>query len=123
MSGLAWVNEIAFYIHIFSIVGLMVLLLMQVRKSPRRIHPGTLHTALTALAAGLLMVGIRTPLNHQDPEKWPLLNNAVIGLKFAILLVILVLISQNFKKPRVKNSIWIVLIALTTSNILIALVR
>lgn len=121
MGVLAWVSDFALAVHIISIIGLMVLLLMQINKSPRRIHPGTWHSALTALAAGLLMVGIRTPLNSDNPEKWPAINNALIGTKFVILLVILVLIYQNFKKPQVKNSIWAALVALTTANILLAL--
>ncbi len=121
MSGLAWVNDIALVIHILSVIGIMVLLLLQVKKSPRRIHPGVLHSALTAFVAGLVMVGIRAPLHNQNADKWPLLNSAWVGAKFLILLVILVLVYRNFKKSEVKNSIWIALVALTSANILIAL--
>lgn len=121
MTSLAWVNDIALLVHILSVLGIMVLLLMQVNKSPRRIHPAVLHSALTALVAGLVMVGIRTPLNEQNADKWPLLNNAWVGTKFLILLVILVLVYRNFKKPEVKNSIWVALVALTSANILIAI--
>lgn len=121
MTGLAWVNDIALLVHILSVIGIMVLLLMQVKKSPRSINPGVLHSGLAALLAGLVMVGLRTPLNDQDPDKWPPLNNAWVGAKFLILLVILVLVYRNFKKPEVKNSIWTALVALTTANILIAL--
>ena len=121
MGALAWVNDVALAIHIISIIGLMILLLMQINKSPRRIHPGTWHSALTALVAGLLIVGVRTPLHNENPEKWPALNNVWIGTKFIILIAILVLIYQNFRKPQVKNAIWAALIALTTINILIAL--
>lgn len=99
----------------------MVLLLMQINKSPRRIHPGTWHSALTALVMGLLMVGIRTPLHNDDPVKWPALDNTVIGSKFIILIVILVLIQRNYKKPQARNSTWVALIGLTTANILLAL--
>lgn len=120
MTGLAWVNDIALLIHILSVIGILALLLMQTKKSPRRVHPGVFHSALTALVAGLVMVGIRTPLHTQDPAKWPTLNNAWVGSKFAILLIILVLVYRNFKKPEVKNSIWVALLGLTTANILIA---
>ena len=121
MTGLAWVNDISLLVHILSVLAVMVLLLLQVNKSPRRIHPGVFHSALTALVAGLVMVGIRTPLHDQDSNKWPLLNNAWVGTKFLILLVILVLVYRNFKKPEVKNSIWAALVALTSANILIAI--
>ena len=121
MSGLAWVNDTALLIHILSVIAVMVLLLLQIKKSPRRIHPGVLHSVLTALVAGLVMVGIRTPLHNQNADKWPLLNNAWVGVKFLILLVILVLVYRNCKKPEVKNSIWVALVALTSANILIAI--
>jgi hypothetical protein len=121
MTGLAWVNDISLLIHILSVVAIMVLLLLQVNKSPRRIHPAVLHSALTAMVAGLVMVGIRTTLHDQDSNKWPALNNAWVGTKFLILLVILVLVFKNFKKPVVKNSIWASLVALTSANILIAI--
>lgn len=122
MGALSLVSDVALAIHNISIIGLMVLLLMQINKSPRRIHPGTWHSALTALAMGLLMVGIRTPLHNDDPVKWPELDNMVIGPKFVILIVILVLIQRNYKKPEVKNSIWAAILGLTTANILLAVI-
>jgi preprotein translocase subunit SecG len=121
MTGLAWVNDIALLIHILSVVAIMVLLLLQVHKSPRRIHPGVFHSTLTALVAGLVMVGIRSPLHNQNADKWPMLNNAWVGTKFLVLLVILVFVYRNFKKPVVKNSIWVALVALTSTDILIAI--
>lgn len=121
MAGLALVNDIALLLHILAVLGIMVLLLMQVNKSPRRINPGVFHSALAALIAGLVMVGIRTPLHDQNADKWPLLNNAWVETKFLVLLVILVLVYRNFKKPEVKNSIWAALVALTSANILIAI--
>lgn len=121
MTALAWVNDIALLLHIVSVIGIMALLLIQIKKSPRVINPGVFHSALTALVAGLIMVGIRTPLHNQNAEKWPLLNNYWVGTKFAILLVILVLVYRNFKKPAVKDSVWATLLALTSINILIAI--
>ena len=121
MTALAWVSNIALLVHILSVIGLLILLLLQIPKSSRRIHPGALHTGLTALVAGLVMVGVRTPLHTQNPDKWPLLNNGWVSVKFAILIVILVLGYQNFKKREVKNSVWITMIVLTVVNILIAL--
>lgn len=121
MGALSLISDVALAIHIISIIGLMVLLLMQINKSPRRIHPGTWHSALTALVMGLLMVGLRTPLHNDDPVKWPALDNTVIGSKFIILIVILVLIQRNYKKPQARNSTWVALIGLTTANILLAL--
>lgn len=121
MTGLAWVNDIALPIHILAVLGILVPLLLQANKSQRKIGSGVFYSGLLALIAGLLMVGIRTPLHNQNADKWPLLNNAWVGTKFLILLVILTLVYRNFKKPVVKNSIWALLVALTCANILIAI--
>ena len=121
MTALGWVNSALLGIHILSVLGLLALLLLQFKKSPRKIHPGALHSALTALVAGLVMVGIRTPLHTQNPDKWPVLNNGWVGVKFAVLAVILVLIFGNFKKSEIKNSLWLALVGLTSFNIIIAI--
>ncbi len=121
MTALGWVNSVLLGIHILSVIGLLVLLLLQFKKSPRTIHPGAMHSALTALVAGLAMVGLRTPLHSENADKWPLLNNGWVGIKFAVLIAILILIVRNFKKPEIKNSLWLTLVGLTTLNILIAL--
>ncbi|MEI9907969.1 MAG: hypothetical protein WDO06_08905 [Actinomycetota bacterium] len=115
------VNNIALIVHILSIVGLALLLLLQVNKSPRKIGKGTLHAALTALIAGLVLVGIRSNLHDQNAEKWPLFDHTKIGVKLVILIVITVLIIRNEKKSSIENSLWFTLIGLTFANILIAL--
>jgi chromate transport protein ChrA len=121
MTALAWVSDIALVLHILSVIGILILLLMQIPKSPRRINPGVFHSGLAALVAGLVMVGVRMPLHNQDSVKWPLLNDGWVGLKLAILIVILILAYRNMKKSAVKNAIWSSMIALTVANILIAL--
>ncbi len=121
MTGLAWVNDVALPVHIIAVLGILVPLLLQVNKPERKIGVGVFYSGVLALVAGLLMVGIRTPLHNQNADKWPLLNNAWVGMKFLILLVILGLVYRNFKKPVVKNSIWASVVALTGANILIAI--
>ena len=100
MTALAWVNNIALLVHILSVIGLLILLLLQIPKSPRRIHPGALHSGLTALVAGLVMVGVRRPLHTQNPDKWPLLNNGWVSVKFAILIVYIGLGIPEFQEER-----------------------
>ncbi len=120
MTALGWVNSVLLVIHILSVVGLLALLLLQFKKSPRMVPSGALHSALTALVAGLAMVGLRTPLHSENADKWPLLNNGWVSVKFAVLAVILILLFRNSKKPEIKNSVWLSLVGLTTFNILIA---
>lgn len=121
MTALAWVQNIALLVHILCITALAALLLHQFRKSPRRVAPGVLHVGATALVAGLVMVGVRSPLHSEDPEKWPELNNGWLATKLLILIIILVLGYINSKKTQVKNSTWLAMVALTITNILIAL--
>lgn len=121
MTGLAWVNDVALPVHIIAVLGILVPLLLQANKSERKIGVGVFYSGVLALAAGLLMVGIRTPLHNQNADKWPLLNNGWVGTKFLILLVILGIVYRNFKKPVVKNSMWASVVALTCANILIAI--
>ena len=121
MTTHAWVQAIALVLHILSVVAVLSLLLHQIKKSPRIIHPGVLHSGATALLAGLVMVGIRTPLTIENPDKWPELNNAWVAIKFTILIAVLVLGYRNAKKSEVKNSVWLAMIGLVTTNLLIAI--
>jgi hypothetical protein len=120
VSALGWVNNISLLVHVLSVIGVLVLLLTQVKKSPRVIPTGTLHAALTALVAGGLMTGIRSALHNQDAAKWEEFDQAKIGIKFTILMVILYLIIKYQKAAEVKAVVWLSIIGLTITNILIA---
>lgn len=120
MSALGWVNDFSLLIHVLSVIGVLVLLLTQVKKSPRIIPVGTLHAALTALVAGGVMMGIRGTLHNQDAKKWEEFDQAKFGLKFLILAVILYLIFKYQKATEVKTSTWLSIVGLTVTNILIA---
>lgn len=120
MTALGWVNNISLIIHILSVIGVLVLLLTQASKSPRVIPVGTFHAALTALVAGVLMVGIRPSLHKQDAVKWEEFDQTKIGLKFLILAAILYLLFKYRTATQVKAVVWLSLMALTITNILIA---
>ena len=120
MIGIGWLNDVSLVIHILSVIGILVLLLTQVSKTPRVIPTGTLHAALTALVTGVLMVGIRPSLNNQDALEWENFDQSKIGVKFIILTLILFLVFKYQKANKVKTSVWLSLIGLTITNILIA---
>jgi hypothetical protein len=48
------------------------------------------------------------------------LNHVTVGIKFIVVLIILVLSYINAKKSELKKSIWLTLLGLTVLNILIA---
>jgi uncharacterized membrane protein YadS len=100
------------------VLGILVLLLLETKKSPRRLNPGVLHASLTALIAGVILVGLH---NSVKPDES--LNHGVVGVKFIVLLVILVLGLLNLKKPEFSRNLWLTMLGLTIFNIVIASAR
>jgi hypothetical protein len=107
-------------IHILSVVGGVVLLLLALPKPKKSIHVGFLHSMLTALVAGIALVGINTSLHASDPAKYVAPEHGKVGIKFLILLIILALTIKNKKKSEVSTAIWAGLLALTLANVFIA---
>lgn len=106
---------IAYIVHMLAIAGILGLLLHQWNKSPRKLSPGVLHSAATALIAGLVLVG-----SYASAKPDETLDHTKVGLKLLIVLVILVISYLNLKKSELKKNIWLTLIGLTFANILIA---
>ena len=113
-------NSLLLVIHLLAIAGILVLLLRKNMKAPHRLNPGVLHSAATALVAGVAMVGIRYPLHDSDPAQYELFNNGKIGVKLAIVLIILVLGYANVKKSAITRNTWLALVLLTLTNFVIA---
>ena len=109
---------IMYVIHLLSVIGILVLLLLQWNKSPRKLNPGVLHAGLAALIAGVVMVGL-----HESVKPDEELNHTKVGIKFLVLIVILALGYKNVKKPELSKNIWLVMIGLTVFNIVIASAR
>ncbi len=109
------INTVAYVIHLLSVIGILSLLLHQWNKSPRKLNPGILHAGLTALVAGIVMVGLH---NSVEPDEE--LNHIKVGVKFIILLVILVLGYTNVKKQELSKNVWVAMLGLTVTNIVIA---
>ena len=109
------INTVAYVIHLLSVIGILSLLLHQWNKSPRKLNPGILHAGLTALVAGIVMVGLH---NSVEPDEE--LNHIKVGIKFIILLVILVLGYTNVKKQELSKNVWVAMLGLTFTNIVIA---
>lgn len=99
-----------------AIAGILGLLLRQWNKSPRKLSPGVLHSAATALVAGLVLVG-----SYASAKPDETLDHTKVGIKLLIVLAILVISYLNLKKPALKKNVWLALIGLTLANILIAI--
>jgi amino acid transporter len=112
------INMIMYVIHLLSVIGILVLLLLQWNKNPRKLNPGVLHAGLTALIAGIVMVGLH---NSVKPDEE--LNHTKVGIKFLFLIVILALGYKNVKKPELPKNVWLTMTGLTVLNIVIASAR
>jgi hypothetical protein len=108
---------IAYIAHMLAIAGILVLLLLQINKSPRKLSKGVIHSAATALLAGLVLVGTYSSAKPDET-----LDHTKVGIKLLVVLAILVISYINVKKSELKKSIWLTLIGLTVLNILIATV-
>lgn len=109
---------IMYVIHLLSVIGILVLLLLQWNKSPRKLNPGVLHAGLAALIAGVVMVGL-----HESVKPDEELNHTKVGIKFLVVIVILALGYKNVKKPELPKNVWLAMIGLTVFNIVIAAAR
>ena len=109
---------VVYVIHILAVIGILVLLLLQWNKSPRTLNPGVLHAGLTALLAGLILVGLHDTVKPDED-----LNHAKVGIKLLVLIIILALGYKNVKKPELPKNVWLSMIGLTTLNIIIASAR
>jgi peptidoglycan/LPS O-acetylase OafA/YrhL len=112
------INMIMYVIHLLSVIGILVLLLLQWNKSPRKLNPGVLHAGLAALIAGVVMVGL-----HESVKPDEELNHTKVGIKFLVLIVILALGYKNVKKPELSKNVWLTMLGLTVLNIVIASAR
>ena len=108
---------IAYIVHMLAILGILGLLLRQWNKNPRKLSPGVLHSAATALVAGLVLVA-----SYGSAKPDETLDHTKVGIKMLIVLAILVIGYLNLKKPELKKNMWLTLIGLTVVNILIATV-
>ncbi|OCC07469.1 hypothetical protein [Streptomyces sp. PTY087I2] len=105
-------------LHIIGIASLLGGFLTQMKtmgSGTARFTPAMLHGALTMLVTGMALVG----LNQADDQT---VNNVKIGIKLALLVVILALVYVKRDEEKVDKGPFIAVGALTAANIFIATV-
>ena len=105
---------IAFAVHALSIIGLITLLIISYKKSPRVLNPGALHTAATALVAGIVMVGSWSAAHDAE------INHTKIGIKFLVVLAILAIGYNSVRTKVFTQKTFAIMLGLTVTNILLA---
>jgi hypothetical protein len=107
------VRLVLLFIHIVGFASLLGGLLVQARLPEKVVNPAMRDGIGTAFVAGLLLVGV---LEAGDES----VDHAKVGVKFAIGLVILVLVMANVRKERIPQGLWVGLLLLTLANIAVA---
>ncbi|ELS55640.1 hypothetical protein J7F01_00575 [Streptomyces sp. ISL-22] len=103
-------------LHIIGIAALLGGFFTQMKamgQGTARFVPAMLHGALTMLVTGMILVG----LNQADDQP---VNNIKIGVKLALLIVILGLVYVKRDEETVDKSLFGVVGLLTTANVFIA---
>ena len=108
------VYHIAFGIHLLCVAAILILLLLQANKNPKKLSAGVVHAALTALVAAVVMIGLWDQVHDEAA------NHTKFGVKGLVIAVILTLGYKNVKQPELKNNVWATMLGLTVLNVVIA---
>ncbi|MEU6816505.1 hypothetical protein [Streptomyces sp. NPDC046860] len=103
-------------LHIIGIAALLGGFLTQMKAMGRgtaRFVPAMLHGAITMLVTGVILVGLDEANGHH-------VNNIKIGIKLALLIVILALVYVKRDEETVDKGMFGLVGALTTANVFIA---
>ena len=101
------------FLHTLGFAALIGGLLVQAREPQKSVNAAMRDGAGTAFLTGLLLVGV---LEAGDGD----VNHAKIGVKFAVGLVILVLVMANARKPSIPQGLYVGLLALSVLNVALA---
>lgn len=121
---MAAVSNIFLVLHFVGLAALFGGFLAQMSAQAKVITSGMLHGALLSLVAGVVLVGVRYPLNDQDATAYPLYDNGKISVKLLILAVILIVGYTSKKRSKTSGqgdtAAWATVGLLTFTNIVIA---
>ena len=100
-------------LHLLGFAALFGGLVVQVRTPDKVVNAAMRDGIGTAFLAGLLLVGVLEA--GDDP-----VDHAKIAVKFAIGLVVLILVMANMRKPRIPDGLFYALLLLTVANVCVA---
>ncbi len=112
---MTFLYNLVLVLHFLGLASLLGAWLVQLRGD-RYIHPAMLHGALTMVVTGLIMTGLAEGVESVDRE----IDNAKIGTKLLVALVITVLAWTNRRRGAIPNGLYFLLGVLAVGNVAIA---
>ena len=100
-------------LHFIGLASLLGGFLVQIKTTPRVVNNAMVHGIITQLVTGVLLVG----LAEADDAA---VDNAKIGVKLAVAIVVAVLVFANRKREVLTTAAWGLIGGLTILNIVIA---
>ncbi len=113
MARMEFLRLLLVFLHFIGFAALLAGFLGQMTAAEKRIVPAMIHGGLTQLVTGLALVGVDEALDKD-------VNNAKVGVKLAVLVVILLLAWANRAKPAVGKGVFFAVGGLTVLNVAIA---
>jgi hypothetical protein len=107
-------RQILLVIHILGFAALIGGLLVQAKDQEKKVNGAMRDGVGTAFLTGLALVGV---IQGGDLGT---VDNAKVGVKTVIGLVLLVLVMVNVRKERIPQGLWAGLLLLTAANIGVA---
>lgn len=108
-----FVYDLLAFIHMLGMAALFGGALVQIGARERVVNSAMLHGVLAQVASGLLLVGMlesgTAPVNHTK-----------IGVKFALAVLIALLVIVNRRKPAIPHGLFFGLLGLTAGTIGVA---
>jgi hypothetical protein len=108
-----FVLDVLVFLHLLGMASLFGGAFVQIRSPQRVVNSAMLHGILTQVVTGLLIVGVLE--SGTEP-----VNHVKIGVKFALAVVIGVLVIVNRKKPSIPNGLYFGLLGLTVATVGVA---
>jgi hypothetical protein len=114
-----FVYDLLVFLHMLGMASLFGGAFVQIRAGERVVNNAMLHGVLTQVVSGLLLVGILESGASLGPDTDPV-NHAKIGVKFALAVVIAVLVVVNRRKPAIPDGLYYGLLGLSVATIGVA---
>ncbi|MFK4088561.1 hypothetical protein ACI2LF_30890 [Kribbella sp. NPDC020789] len=111
-----FVHHLLTFLHLIGFAALFGGFFTQLKTKTPVVNAAMLHGALTQLVTGVLLVGLASGVKDDDFT----VNNAKVGVKLVILLVITGLVFAYRKKPALTRGAFFAIGGLTAVNAAIA---